>query len=120
MTTSVDIPAVDKLKKNAELHDYLIRRVGKAHLRQRIGVETEHAADRFGQGRTFIHIENWNAAAALIRFFQQGIDSGRAGGFAESDLAGGGAAGRVFNRLLRLSADLYSDVSETGCAASCR
>jgi predicted MPP superfamily phosphohydrolase len=68
MTTSVDTPAVDKLKENAELHDYLIRRVGKAHLRQRIGVETEHAADRFGQGRTFIHIENWNAAAALIRF----------------------------------------------------
>lgn len=49
-----------------ETHDYLVERVGKAHLRQRIGVETEHAADRFGQGRTFFHIENWNAAATIL------------------------------------------------------
>jgi predicted MPP superfamily phosphohydrolase len=68
MTASVETPAVDKLQENPELHDYLVRRVGKSHLRQRIGVETEHAADRFGQGRTFIHIENWRAAAAVIRF----------------------------------------------------
>ena len=68
MTTTDDIPAADRLRQNPELHDYLVRRVGKAHLRQRIGVETEHAADRFGQGRTFIHIENWRAAAAVIRF----------------------------------------------------
>ena len=51
-----------------ETRDYLIERVGKAHLRQRIGVETEHAADRFGQGRTFFHIENWNTAAKIIGF----------------------------------------------------
>lgn len=68
MTRSVETCAIDKLQENPELHDYLVRRVGKAHLRQRIGVETEHAADRFGQGRTFIHIENWRAAAAVIRF----------------------------------------------------
>jgi predicted MPP superfamily phosphohydrolase len=68
MTSTIEVPAADKLKENPELHDYLVRRVGKAHLRQRIGVETEHAADRFGQGRTFIHIENWHAAAAVIRF----------------------------------------------------
>ena len=68
MTTSVETCAVDKLQENPELHDYLVRRVGKSHLRQRIGVETEHAADRFGQGRTFIHIENWRAAAVVIRF----------------------------------------------------
>lgn len=68
MTTSVETGAIDKLQENPELHDYLVRRVGKSHLRQRIGVETEHAADRFGQGRTFIHIENWRAAAAVIRF----------------------------------------------------
>jgi len=29
-------------------------------------VETAHKADRFGQGRTFFHIENWHAAAAII------------------------------------------------------
>jgi predicted MPP superfamily phosphohydrolase len=62
------MPAIDKLKENRELYDYLVQRVGKAHLRQRIGVETEHAADRFGQGRTFFHIENWRSAAPIIRF----------------------------------------------------
>ena len=68
MVMSVEVSAIDKLKEDPELHDYLVRRVGKAHLRQRIGIETEHAADRFGQGRTFIHIENWHTAAAVIRF----------------------------------------------------
>jgi predicted MPP superfamily phosphohydrolase len=59
---------LSKLKEDHELHDYLIGRVGKAHLRQRIGVETEHVADRFGQGRTFFHIENWSLAGAVINF----------------------------------------------------
>jgi predicted MPP superfamily phosphohydrolase len=54
------------LKEDPDLHDYLVRRIGKAHLRRRIGVETEHMADRFGQGRTFLHIENWNTAAIVI------------------------------------------------------
>lgn len=49
-----------------ELHDYLTRRFGRAHMRRRLGVETEHAADRFGQGRTLFHIENWNVAALII------------------------------------------------------
>ncbi len=59
---------INKLKEDPELHEYLVQRVGKAHLRRRIGVEAEHAADRFGQGRTFFHIENWSTAAAVIRF----------------------------------------------------
>ncbi len=65
---SMKMSAIDKLKEDPELYDYLVQRVGKAHLRQRIGVETEHMADRFGQGRTFFHIENWNAAGRVIRF----------------------------------------------------
>jgi len=59
--------AINKLKEDPELYDYLVQRVGKAHLRRRVGVETEHVADRFGQGRTFLHIENWNAAATIIK-----------------------------------------------------
>lgn len=59
--------ALDQLEQDPELYEYLLERVGKAHLRQRIGVETEHAADRFGQGRTLLHIENWRTAAPLIR-----------------------------------------------------
>ena len=56
-----------ELQQDPELLAYLVERVGKAHLRQRIGVETEHRADRFGQGRTFLHIENWATAASIIR-----------------------------------------------------
>jgi predicted MPP superfamily phosphohydrolase len=58
--------AIDILESDPELYDYLLRRVGKAHLRQRLGIETEHAADRFGQGRTFFNIENWRLAAGVI------------------------------------------------------
>jgi predicted MPP superfamily phosphohydrolase len=59
-------PALHNLQQDAELYDYLIRRVGKAHLRQRLGVEIGHEADRFGQGRTFFNIENWKLAPRLI------------------------------------------------------
>ncbi len=65
------MPILSRLKQDPELHDYLIRRVGKAHLRWRIGLETEHNADRFGQGRTFFHIENWRTASVLIKFALQ-------------------------------------------------
>ena len=66
VNTSTIMSTLSKLEEDPELHDYLVRRVGKAHLRQRSGVETEHVADRFGQGRTFFHIENWHAAATII------------------------------------------------------
>lgn len=61
------LSALEKLQQDPDLYEYLVQRVGKSHLRRRIGVETEHVADRFGQGRTFFHIENWNLAARLIR-----------------------------------------------------
>lgn len=56
----------EQLTNDPELHQYLLQRVGKAQLRRRIGIETEHAADRFGQGRTFFHIENSNATGKII------------------------------------------------------
>lgn len=48
---------------------YLIERVGKTLLRQRIGVETEHEADAFGQGLNYFHIENTHWAHTVIRGF---------------------------------------------------
>ena len=67
MSAARTVSAIDKIKEDPELYDYLVKRLGKAHLRQRIGVETEHAADRFGQGQTFFNIENWRLAASTIR-----------------------------------------------------
>lgn len=45
----------------------LEKRIGRVHLRQRLGIESDHATDIFGRGRTFFHIENWYSIHALIR-----------------------------------------------------
>jgi predicted MPP superfamily phosphohydrolase len=59
-------PTLHNLPDDTETYDYLVRRVGKAHLRQRLGVEIGHEADRFGQGQTFLNIENWRLTARLL------------------------------------------------------
>jgi len=45
----------------------LQQRLGRVHLQQRLGIEIEHEAQVFGQGRTLFHIENWYSIHALIR-----------------------------------------------------
>jgi predicted MPP superfamily phosphohydrolase len=45
----------------------LERRLGRRHARLRLGVETEHEAQIFGQGVNFFHIENWYSAHSVIR-----------------------------------------------------
>jgi len=42
-------------------------RVGRLHARQRLGIEAEHEAQVFGQGRTFFHLENWYSVHGLMR-----------------------------------------------------
>jgi len=42
-------------------------RVGRIHARLRLGIEAEHEAQVFGQGRTFFHIENWYSVHGLMR-----------------------------------------------------
>jgi len=51
--------------------DYLQQRIGRIHLRQRLGIEKSHEAKIFGQGRTFFHIENWTSGHYLIKFCLQ-------------------------------------------------
>jgi uncharacterized protein len=43
------------------------RRLGGLHARQRLGIETDHEAQIFGQGINFFHIENWYSIHSLIR-----------------------------------------------------
>jgi len=45
----------------------LEERLGRIHARQRLGIETDHEAQIFGQGLNFFHIENWYSVHALIR-----------------------------------------------------
>jgi uncharacterized protein len=52
---------------NEELLRKLEQRLGPLHARQRLGIETDHEAQVFGQGLTFFHLENWYSAPAIIR-----------------------------------------------------
>ena len=49
------------------LQQQLEARVGKIHLRQRLGIERDYERRIFGQGRNFFHIENWSALRSIIR-----------------------------------------------------
>jgi len=45
----------------------LEERLGRVHARQRLGIETEHEAQIFGQGLNFFHVENWYSVHSVIR-----------------------------------------------------
>src|SRR6516162_4213753 len=45
----------------------LEQRLGWLHARQRLGIETDHEAQIFGQGLNFFHIENWYSVHSVIR-----------------------------------------------------
>jgi uncharacterized protein len=55
-----------KAMENALLSD-LEQRLGRLHARQRLGIETDHEAQVFGQGLNFFHIENWYSVHSVIR-----------------------------------------------------
>jgi uncharacterized protein len=44
---------------------------GRLYAKQRLGIETDHEAQIFGQGLTFFHIENWYSIHSVIRTFFQ-------------------------------------------------
>lgn len=46
----------------------LERRIGRVHLRQRHGIESEHGADVFRIGANMFHLENWYSSHQVIRF----------------------------------------------------
>src|SRR4030088_3333894 len=53
------------------MDEYILRkleeRLGPLHARRRLGIETDHEAQVFGQGLTFFHLENLYLAPAVIR-----------------------------------------------------
>jgi predicted MPP superfamily phosphohydrolase len=53
-------------KASSEEIEYLRRRMGRTHARQRLGIEAEHEAQVFGYGTNFFHFENSRLTAALI------------------------------------------------------
>src|ERR1700681_1339208 len=45
----------------------LEHRLGPLHANQRLGIETDHEAQAFGQGLNFFHVENWYSIHSVIR-----------------------------------------------------
>ena len=56
----------DRLLDPDEARRRLESRLGRVHARVRLGMEREHEAQAFGQGLTFLHIENMPIMHALI------------------------------------------------------
>jgi predicted MPP superfamily phosphohydrolase len=54
-------PADDRIVEMLE------KRLGRLHARQRLGIESDHEAQVFGQGLNFFHIENLTSSHTLIR-----------------------------------------------------
>ena len=50
-----------------DLLPQLEQRLGRLQARQRLGIETDHEAQIFGQGLNFFHIENWYSIHSVIR-----------------------------------------------------
>lgn len=97
----------------------LQERIGRFHLRQRLGIEMANEPKVFGQGRTFFHIENWTSAATFINaclqltFMQgRGKSNARAIKIVHNEISLPGLP-HVFNgfRLLHLS-DSHLDMDQ--------
>lgn len=51
----------------AQEYEALKARIGRLHLKQRLGIERDSETRVFGQGLNFFHIENWYSVHSLIR-----------------------------------------------------
>ncbi len=65
--TPARITAVDRPVYNAELPERLASRIGRVHLRQRLGIEEVYEAKVFGQGRNLLHLENLESLDVVLR-----------------------------------------------------
>jgi predicted MPP superfamily phosphohydrolase len=61
------LPRQRRLAMNEAVLNTLEQRLGRLHARLRLGIETDHEAQIFGQGINFFHIENWYSIHSVIR-----------------------------------------------------
>ena len=52
---------------NQDISELLQKRLGRLHARLRLGIETDHEAQVFGQGINYFHIENFTSSHFVIR-----------------------------------------------------
>src|SRR4029453_12735850 len=60
-------PCSGGLAMNEAIFSKLEQRLGRLHAKLRLGIETDHEAQIFGQGINFFHIENWYSVHSVIR-----------------------------------------------------
>ena len=60
------LAATDVFLRPDEVVRVLDGRLGRVHARQRLGIEDEHETQAFGQGLTFVHLENIRLSRALL------------------------------------------------------
>jgi hypothetical protein len=60
-------PSAPLTGHNEAIFSKLEQRLGRLHAKLRLGIETDHEAQIFGQGINFFHIENWYSVHSVIR-----------------------------------------------------
>lgn len=56
-----------------DIEQQLVRRLGRVHARQRLGIEADHGQQVFGRGLNFFHPENWYSVHKLIQYAIQAV-----------------------------------------------
>jgi uncharacterized protein len=72
LVKTVECELASRHERQLAMNDTVIlkkleQRLGRLHARLRLGIETDHEAQIFGQGVNFFHIENWYSIHSLIR-----------------------------------------------------
>ena len=60
-------PGANRFNMTQDILSDLEHRLGPLHAKQRLGIETDHEAQAFGQGLNFFHVENWYSIHSVIR-----------------------------------------------------
>ncbi|NIP73188.1 MAG: metallophosphoesterase [Gammaproteobacteria bacterium] len=105
----------------------LARRLGRVHLRQRLGIERDFEARVFGQGLNFFHIENWYSVHGVIRgalrvlgLHRRGRRNARAVRVRRNEIAVSGLAPPFDGYTILHITDPHLDMSEDISAALAR
>jgi hypothetical protein len=105
----------------------LERRVGRVHLRQRLGLERDHEAEVFRRGTHFFHLENWysmhglmRAALASVGLHGRGRRNALRIQLRRQDVALAGLAAQLDGYTLLHLSDLHLDMSAAYVARLCK
>jgi predicted MPP superfamily phosphohydrolase len=97
----------------------LERRLGGLHAKQRLGIETDHEAQIFGQGIMFFHIENWYPVHSVIRnalkltgLYWRGRKNAERVQVRHNDISSKALPSRFNGFTLLQISDLHADINE--------